>query len=122
MFAGYFEEICQIHFVSAVGISRKTDGFDERFIVAIGVEKRAVNAAEVDKVEGCASHDEHWLKFVAVGHGGKVNDPAAACVHGELANASQLSVYQRLIRQKLGLKFDPTACAKNLLRGFVLYR
>ena len=115
VFARLFEEICQIHFVSAVGIGRKTDGLDQNWIIVLGIEKCAVHAAKVDKIEGGSSHDEHWFKFVAIGNVGKMKDFSAVLIHGKLANALQFPVYQRLISQKLALKGNTAASAKCLL-------
>ena len=115
VFTGLFEEICQIHFVSAVGIGRKTDSFDQNLVFVFGIEKCTVNAAKVDKVKRGTSHDEHWFKFVAVGDMGKMEDPSAVLIHGELANALELTVNQRLVRQQLGLIGDLAAGAERLL-------
>ena len=120
MFAGLFEEICQIHFESSVGVSRKTDGLDEDLVVAVGIKEGAVHAAKVDKVQSGSSHDEHGFKIVAIGGGGKVQNSTSVGVHGKLTNAVQLTVHQGLIGQKLGVKGDIAARAEQLLLAFFL--
>ena len=120
MFAGLFEEICQIHFVSSVGVSRKTDGTDEDLVVAVGIKESAMHAAKVDKVQSGSSHDEHGLKIVAVGGSGKVQNSTAVGAHGKLTNAVQLTVHQGLIGQQLGVKGDIATGAEQLLLAFFL--
>ena len=120
VFAGLFEEICQIHFVSSVGIGRKTDGFDQNWVLVLGIEKCAVNAAKVDKIEGGSSHDEHWFKFVPIRNVRKMEDPSAVLIHCELTNALQFSVYQRLVSQKLALKGNAATGAQSFLLLFTL--
>ena len=122
VFAGVFEEICQINFVSAVGISRKTNGFDQGFVFAFSIKIGVMHTAKVDKVQRGASHDEHWLKFVGVRNGGKVHDATAVSAHRELTDASQFSVHQRLIRKHFRAKWDLAACAKGFLLLLVLNR
>ena len=90
MFAGVVEKSCQIHFPSSVGISGKTDGFDERFIGAFGVKEGAVNTAKVNKIQNAATQNEKGFKFIFFGRPGKVQDFAALGVHGKLANAFQI--------------------------------
>lgn len=120
MLAGFFEEICQIHFPSAVRISRKTDGFDECFVGIFGIEKGTVNAAKVDKIERGTSHDEHWLKFVEVGHLGKIKDPTAVLIHRELADTAEFSLNESLICERLRAEGHATARAERLLLFFCL--
>ena len=120
MLAGFFEEICQIHFPSAVRISRKTDGFDERLIGIFGIEEGAVNAAKVDKIERSASHDEHWLKFVELGSLGKIEDPTAVVVHRELANTAEFPLNECLVCERFGAKGHAAARTESLLLLFGL--
>ena len=120
MFAGFVEKTCQIHFQSARGISGKTDGFDERFVVARRVEKRAMHAAEVDKVESGAPEDEKGLKIVFFGDPRKIGNPTARGVHGELANAAEIAVHGGAVGERFGAVGDPAERAQAFLLGFFL--
>ena len=120
MFAGFLEEICQIHFPSIVGISGKTNGFDQNFVVAIGVEKSGVNAAKVDKVQGRATHHEHGLKLVAVGKMCKIQNFSALPVHFKLADPADLAVHDCLVGQRLHAEGDSAAAAEGLLLLLIL--
>ena len=120
MFAGFFEEICQIHFPSAVGIFGKPDRFYENFIIAGGVEESRVHAAKVDKVESGATHDEHGFKLILIGYVGKMADPSAVLVHGELANAFQFALHQSLVGQCLPTVGNAATSAKLLLLLLIL--
>ena len=120
MFAGFVEKSCQIHFPSAVGIAGKTDGFDERFIFAIGVEKRAMNAAKVDKVQNAATENEKGLEIVFFGDPRKVDDPTALMVHRELTDAAKLAVARGAVSERFGTVRNAAKPAKAfLLRLFL---
>ena len=71
VFAGLFEEICQIHFKSAVGISRKTDGFDENFIVTFCIKVGTVNTAKVNEIKCSSAENKESLAAVKVLGGGE---------------------------------------------------
>ena len=90
MFAGIVEKSCQIHFVSALGISGKTDGFDERFVLAFGVEKGAMDTAEVDKIERGATEDEKGLKsyFSGIHAKSTILPPRASIVNWQIPRKS----------------------------------
>ncbi len=120
VFTWFLEEICQIHFPSAVRISRKTDCFDERFVWIVRVEKGTVNTAEVDKVERGTPHDEHWLKFVELGGFTKVEDSTTVLIHGELAHATEFSLHKRLVCKCLGAEGHAATRAERLLLLFGL--
>ena len=120
MFAGIVEEPCQIHFVSSLGISGKTDGFDERFIVAYRVEKGFVNAAKVDKVQNAATENEKGLEIVFFGDPCKVDDLTAFMVHRKLTDAAELTVARGAVSERFGTVRDSAESAKALLLGFFL--
>ena len=120
MLAGFLEEICQIHFPSAVRIPRKTDCLDERFVGIIRVEKGAMNTAKVDKIERGASHDEHWFKLVKGRRFAKIQDSSAVLVHGELADSAEFSLHKRLICERLGAEGNVAASTECFLLLFGL--
>lgn len=122
MFAGIVEKSCQIHFVSALGISGKTDGFDERFLVAFGVEKGAMDAAEVDKIERGATEDEKGLKIVFFGNPCKIDDPAATGIHCELADPAEIAVNGGAVREHFGAVGNFANAAEAFLFAFFLDR
>ena len=122
VFAGFFEEICQIHFPSSVFVFGESNRFDENFIVAIGVEKCNVYAAQVDEVQRGATHDEHRLKFMTIGHGRKVKDLSPLRVHFELADAADFSINNGFVGKCLGTEGNSAPRAEQLLLLFLLNR
>ena len=112
---GFLEEICQIHFISAVGIFGKSDRLDQGLVVTFRIEERAVNAAEIDKIQRGTSHNEHGLKFIAVRNRGEVQNFSALAIHLELTNALQLSVDQSLVSQQLRVEGNGTTRADQFL-------
>ena len=120
MFAGIVEESCQIHFPTAVGISGKTDCFDEGFVIARGVKKSAMNAAKVNKIQNRAPQDEKGFKFIFFGHPGKVENSAAFGVHGKLANAFQVAVPCGVVCHGFGAVGNVAKAANALLFRFFL--
>ena len=107
MFAGFVEKSSQIHIPTAVGITGKTDGLDERFVLTFRVEKGSVNAAEVNEVENGASEDEKGLEIVFVRHPAEVGDLPALVVHGKLTNAAELAVPRGAVGHLFGAVGDP---------------
>ena len=121
VFAGFLEEICQIHLKSAVGIARKTNGLNKGFVVTFRVKIGAVNAAKVDKVERGATHNEHRFKFIFFGNVRKVNDRTAFGTHFKLTNAAKLAIDQCLVGQELGAKGNTAKVSNCFLFFFITF-
>ena len=118
----YFLECWQGSLKKSVGIFRKTDCFDEDLIFVFRIEKCAMNAAKIDKIQCRASHDEHRLKLIEIGNVCKIDDSAALCIHGELANAAQFALYKCLVGEHFHAIGKIASRAKRLLLLFILNR
>ena len=118
---GFLEEICQIHFISAVGIFGKSDRFDQGLVVTFRVEKRMMNAAKIDEIQRSAAHDEHGLEkatlrvLLLCGGGGEIVEHTALGGQLELAYAHQDVVEEGGVGQQIGAEGDAAQAAELLL-------
>ena len=118
MFAGFLEEICQIHFIATVVVFSESDCLDQRLVFTFCVEIRAVNAAKIDKIQASSRHDEECFVVMLCTLGkifGKIGDMSDAVMKMELTDPNQIIVNTSLVCHAFCAEWNSTAKANGFL-------
>ena len=118
--AGMDKKVGQINIEHSVGVFGKADGAGKRFVDVIRNVFCIVNAAQINKIEGSPSHNEHGLKVILVGKLGDVIDLAAVIGQFKLTHTDENVVYRRAVGQGIGTELYAASGAVQLLIGFGL--
>ena len=109
------EEAIEVYLKFSLGVLRKSNCLEQRFVLYLAHEIGTVDSAQVDKIQRTSAHNEHRLEVVEVKRGGKVVYKTAVCGHLELANARKAVVYRGGISERVGIILNSALVAYLLL-------
>ena len=120
MLAGVVEEVGEIHVKHALLVFGKAYGAENGLVGAFAYVAGVMHAAQINEIEGGASHDEHGLKVTLLGDLVDVEDLAAVVGQAKLAHAHEGIVYRGRIGESLGAVGNSATGAGKLLLGLGL--